>query len=89
MFNEGFNQFFPNHKLIVQTVVDEKEQGFVEWELNDGTQDILRGFSKAFIHINSEGLKSITVLSYMTTALRSEYNRMVWSDALNQAKFLN
>lgn len=88
--NECINSFLQNHKFIVNQVIDEKNGGFVEWEFNDGTYDIMHGFSRVRIKKTEQGLaQSFTVLSYLTTGCKSEQNRMVWTDVLNQAKFLD
>lgn len=88
--DEELNQFFPNHRLILNYLKDdiENENGFLEWELNDGNIDIVHGFTRAFMSTDDRGVKSLTMISYLTTAVKSEYNRIVWTDVLNQAKIL-
>lgn len=84
--DKALNQFFPNHRFILNMLSDDEESGFAAWEFHDGTQDLLHGFTRSFQHTIGEENK-IVVLSYMTTAAKTECSRMVWTEVLNQARF--
>lgn len=81
--DETLNQYFPNHKLILLNVTNNCDEGFAEWELNDGAQDVMHGYSRAF---KKNG--SLTVLCYLTTAVRTESNRFLWTQVLDQVKII-
>jgi hypothetical protein len=83
--NETFNRILPNHKFIIQSYQKDENGAFVEMEVNDGVQDMMHVFTRALVARNEEG-KLQTVLSYMTTAQKSEHNRLLWTEVLNQAK---
>lgn len=85
LMNETYNRFLPNHKFIVQSYQEDERGGFVEMEFNDGVQDVMHAFTRSLVVKTEEG-KLQTILSYMTTAQRSEHNRILWTDVLNQAK---
>jgi hypothetical protein len=87
--NHSINRYLPNHKFIIHSVIDTDEDGFAEWELNDGIQDIMHGFTRVIKTKVDGEMKSLTVLGYLTTSVRSEYNRSVWTNALNQARVSN
>lgn len=84
VFDE-INPFLPNHKFnllaISSTHIDNVKEYDMEWELNDGVIDLLYGFSK--IVKNEE---KITLFNYFTTAQRTEENRALWIEVLNNAR---
>lgn len=81
--NGVFEKFFPNHKIHLLSGTENGKEGFCDWELTDGTQDLMHGYAKGIEHTDG---KKITILSYMTTALRTEHNQMLWTNLLNQIK---
>lgn len=83
------SQFLPNHRVILRSVVSDKESGFVDWELNDGMQDIMHGYSRIFKAKRDDGVERLIVLGYLTTAIQTEHNRSVWTNVLNQARISN
>ncbi len=81
------NQFLPNHKFVLNRYVDlGNDEGFMSFEFNDGAQDLIHGYVRAF-HDQTE--ERMAVLIYLTTALKSERSEMVWTEVLNQARFVN
>lgn len=84
--DESLNKYLPNHRLIIHSVTDNRTDGFVEWELNDGIQDIMHGYTRFIMKKTGDDVGSITMLGYLTTSVRSEYNRALWTNALNQAR---
>ncbi len=86
--NETFNRFFPNHQIIINALTDNGEDSFMDWELNDGTQDLMHGFLRAHTTKNESGkTQTVTLLNYSTTAPKSEYNQWLWKEFLSQAVF--
>lgn len=79
--DETLNSFFPNHRLVALNYLESDTDGFFEWELNDGSVDIMHGYCRAFLEGNR-----YTALSYLTTALMTDHNRAIWTNTLNQAK---
>lgn len=84
--DESINKYLPNHRMILHSLTDRGEDGLVEWELNDGIQDIMHGFTRIFATKVGGDLESLTILGYLTTSPRSEYNKALWTNALNQAR---
>lgn len=84
--DQELNQLLPNHRLILRSLVDNKEDGFADWELNDGTQDIMHGYTRIFRIKGADGVERFIMLGYLTTALQTEHNRSVWTNVLNQAR---
>lgn len=84
------NKIFPNHRYMINAYVPDEgaNTAFVEWELNDGTQELLHGFARAFSSRNGDNLRTAT-LCYLTTANKSEHNSSTWTEVLNQARILN
>lgn len=87
--DQGLNQFLPNHQFILRSLVDTQEEGFADWELNDGIQDIMHGYTRIFKINGDEGASRFIILGYLTTALQTEHNRLVWTNVLNQARISN
>lgn len=85
--DKTFNQFFPNHKLILHAFEDDVTGGYADWELSDGDQDIMHGYTR-IITVNENGAPRTTILSYFTTANATEYNRHMWTEVLNQVRFI-
>lgn len=79
--DESFNQYFPNHRLSLLQLTEMKGEGFMEWELRDLDCDLLHGYGRG---LKKDG-KS-TSLFYFTTALRTEHNRALWTQVLNDAR---
>lgn len=79
--DENLNQYLPNHRLVVLQLEDFGDEGFLEYELNDGSVDVMHGYARYF----QKG-DSATFLLYLTTALQTEYNRAVWTAVLNDAR---
>lgn len=75
--------FFKNHTVKILACEELDTECFAEWELNDGTQDLLHGYVRGF---KSE--EKCVVLSYMTTAPHSDQNRALWISTLNQATLI-
>ncbi len=78
--DESLNCFLPNHHWQLLSFEESKEEGFCEWELNDAFLDLVHGYSRV---LQKDGIT--TVLFYLTTAVRTEYNRVIWSNILKQA----
>ncbi|HSX11765.1 MAG TPA: hypothetical protein VLF94_08630 [Chlamydiales bacterium] len=87
LIDETINQYLPNHRLIANKVAEDDNGGFAEWEWNDGDQDVMHGFTRV-MESQNEGGRKVVVLGYSTTALKSEYNRTLWTDVLNQAHLI-
>jgi len=83
----ALNQFFPNHKFIVHAYSENRDGGFIEWEINDGIQDIMHGYSRG-LFVNENGVPRVTTLCYFTTARTTEHNRIMWAEMLSQVRFI-
>jgi hypothetical protein len=84
--DEWINAYMPNHKFVLNSLLDSDDESFGEWELNDGTQDIMHGYTRILkARVNGE-VKSVTLLGYLSTALLTEHNRSLWTNMLNEAK---
>lgn len=77
----GFNQFFPNHRMSLIQLTDMNGEGFVEWEFTDQLSDLSHGYGRC---MKKEG--KTTLLFYSTTALRTEQNKALWTQVLNDAR---
>lgn len=86
--NTTINRLFPNHKVILHAIEDHQTGAYVEWELNDGTQDLMHGYTRV-IFVNENGVPRVTSLSYFTTASATEYNHHVWTNVLNQIRLID
>lgn len=79
--NDLLAAYFPNHRIAITHFTEEEDSGFLEWELNDGVQQIFYGLCRS-LKVKESGV----VLSYMTTALKTLENSALWTKALYQAK---
>ena len=79
--NEHLNRLFPHHRVTLLSLTEWKDDGFCEWELHDGSVDLMHGYTRGFKKDNT-----FVVLSYLTTAARTEYNQALWTNVLNEAK---
>jgi hypothetical protein len=79
------NRFLPNHQFVLIKLEEKETEGFMEWVFSDGLQDLMHGYTRGFAK-TADGKKTFTALGYSTTAIRTEHNRMLWTQLLNQAK---
>ncbi len=77
---EMLNNFLPNHRFVASQIEGSETDGLAEWAVNDGEQDMFHGYARTIK--TSEGCYG---LNYLTTAVKSECNRALWLDILNQA----
>ena len=76
----------PNHRIVFLNFQDGENEGLIEWALNDGLQNLMHGYSRFFTQTEADGQKMVTLLGYLTTAVRTEYNRSLWTQVLSQAQ---
>ncbi|HEX2582524.1 MAG TPA: hypothetical protein VHL30_00210 [Chlamydiales bacterium] len=79
--NDLLAAYFPNHRIAFTAFTEDENDGFLEWELNDGMQQIFYGLCRSL-----KVKEGAIVLSYMTTASKTLENSAVWREALYQAK---
>ncbi|MBX7067362.1 MAG: hypothetical protein K1X28_09035 [Parachlamydiales bacterium] len=79
--DENLNQYLPNHRLTLLQFEDFGDEAFLEYELNDGSVDVMHGYARYFRKGDSS-----TFILYLTTAVQTEYNRAVWTQVLNDAR---
>ncbi|MGB7978082.1 MAG: hypothetical protein WCF19_02850 [Chlamydiales bacterium] len=84
--DEMINQFLPNHKVIITNYSEHQDSMFVEWEIRDGSQELFHGLARG-LREKKEGMQNFALISYHTTALKTEANQHIWTEALNQIKF--
>lgn len=78
--DKWLNRYLPNHRLDLLNWEELKENGFVDWELNDGQLDLMHGYVRHFKKDDDT-----CILFYLTTGLRTEYSRAIWIQTLNNA----
>ncbi len=74
---------FPFHEWRVAFCSGTAEDMIIEWALNDGSVDLMHGYSR----IINQG-DSTTLLCYSTTAMQTDYNRTLWLNVMEEAKLL-
>ena len=79
--NDHLGKVFPHHKPLILNLQDSDKESFVEWEWNDGLQDIVHGYSRV-LKLGSD----VATFSYFTTAAKNECNRHIWTQVLNDIK---
>jgi len=87
--DEALNEHFPNHRMILISATETDDGGSAEWELSDGTNNLMHGYTRYFEIKKGGDLEALAFLSYLTTAEHSEYNRSLWTNVLNQAHVLD
>lgn len=78
ILDDQFGKYFPNHRMVILDLKENDQDRFIEWEWNDGVQDILHGYTRFF-----QQPENYVFFSYFTTAPKSEYNRLLWIQTLN------
>jgi hypothetical protein len=88
--DEHINHYLLNHQILINSLcVDpQTKDGVVEWEWNNGNEDLMHGFTRVFSLQQGDKTRR-ALLSYSTTALKSEHNRFTWTEAFNQARFIS
>ncbi len=77
------DQFFlqlPNHKVTILDIEKTADNLFYSWELNDGSIDVIHGYSRIF---KTEAGQA--ALNYVTTAPHTESNKALWIQVLSSA----
>lgn len=75
-----FGKYLPNHRILLTALIESENHSLIEWELNDGTHDLLHGYLRRFM---TPGKK--TILQYATSAQKTDLNRSIWTTTLVQA----
>lgn len=78
---KSLNQYLPNLRFNILDLKDFGDDGFVEYELHDGSIDVMHGYARYFLKESSW-----TFLLYLSTALQTEHNRILWTQVLNDAR---
>ncbi len=78
--NSDLAMIFPNHRICISNFSETETEGFFEWEFNDGVQQIIHGYARDF-----QAAEKGAVLCYFTTALKTEQNRILWTNTLMNA----
>ncbi len=75
------NLYLPNHKLVLSDWNNLAAEGFVSIELRDSQNDLMHGYLRSVEknYVN-------TCLLFLTTAIRTESNRALWTQTLLQAR---
>lgn len=79
--DEAFNQYFPHHRISLIQLTDMNGEGFAEWELIDPNSELFHCYARG---LKKEG--KTAVLVYFSTALKTEHNRVLWTQVLNDAR---
>jgi hypothetical protein len=82
--NDLLKETLPNHQINISKFKENRKEGFVEWEVSDGIQQVIHGISRLL------NTKNNTILiSYLTTAIKTEENTALWTDLLLKAKSID
>ena len=82
--NLTFGPWLPNHKFVIEPLVESENDLLAAWELNDGIQPVVHGYIRLLSNDNK-----VAALQYMTTAQKKEMNHSIWTSVLLQASLHN
>lgn len=82
--NDLLGNYFPNHRISITNISEEKDAGFLEWEIDDGVQLIFHGVCR-YMRVNQKDY----ILNYTTMGSKTPQNIALWIDTLNQAKAID
>lgn len=83
-FIGALKELTPSHQLALVHAQETSDGYFIIWECNDGETDLLHGYIRTI-----KTKDGVAILQYITTALATEQNLLLWTKVLADAKIVD